>query len=435
MVKRRIFIRNSAMGLAGATLGGRIAGSEPSEIKNEPEVSIKEYRRLGRTGFMVSDIGCGMSMIREENLLKAILERGVNYIDTAKIYQNGNNERMIGRAIKGLERESIFITTKVPVKREMSVDDIVSEAQNCLDRLESDYIDCFQMHSPSTVDEVRNPAFREAAERLKKRGIIRFTGVSCHGQSWYNPSEPMDVVLDAAIDEGIFDQFLLVYNYVQREMAERILLKCRERDIATTLMKTDPFGGNLSTVKMTIDTYINEGKELPPWMKILNEKINENQKNAIPFMERFGIEGEEEVRKAAIRFVLSNPDAHSALISFKNISDIGNYIGISGQRFTYNDSELVSSFREVTDPFYCRHACGICESSCPHSIPINTIMRYNHYFTAQGREKYAISEYHKLPGSRADRCTGCSAPCQEACPYGVKIHTLLGIAHSNMSLG
>jgi predicted aldo/keto reductase-like oxidoreductase len=75
------------------------------------------------------------------------------------------------------------------------------------------------------------------------------------------------------------------------------------------------------------------------------------------------------------------------------------------------------------------------ERSCPHGVPVNTIMRYQHYFDAQGREKEAIAKYAKLPTRRTDLCRDCTGWCEGACPYGVPIKGLLCISHEILTLG
>ena len=431
---RRNFLKKSALALAGAGLLGKdVLGSE-HKSSPESKASIREYRRLGRTGFLVSDIGCGTPLIHDERFLRNILERGVNYIDTAYQYGNGNGERMVGRAIKGMNRASLFITTKVFIDEQMSREDIYSEAKKCNERLDSGYIDCFQMHAASSVKEVRNPEFREAIKKLKREGIIRFCGLSCHGQSWHMISESMDIIVNAAIDEGYYDLFLIVYNYLQRDRAETIMKRCRENDIALTLMKTDPFGGMYLYFKKLIEKTLNDGKELSHGLQAIQDKYRIKHQKARQFFEKFGIEDQNEYRDAAIKFVLNNPDVHSVMITFQNYEDIDNYLNLSGQRFTYKEKAKLREAEKTVGPFYCRHACGICEAECPHHVPINTIMRYNHYFTAQRREKEAMVQYHTLNTAKADLCADCPAPCEAACPFGVKIHDLLQVAHENLSL-
>jgi predicted aldo/keto reductase-like oxidoreductase len=95
---------------------------------------------------------------------------------------------------------------------------------------------------------------------------------------------------------------------------------------------------------------------------------------------------------------------------------------------------MLDEYRNSFGSFYCRHACGVCESSCPHNVPINTIMRYNHYFVAQRREKRALEKYARMEAAKADRCARCTGQCQSACPYGVPIQGLLIAAHQTLTL-
>ena len=200
-------------------------------------------------------------------------------------------------------------------------------------------------------------------------------------------------------------------------------------------MKTDPFGGCYAIYKKMIDKHINGGKEMAEWMKTLNDKFSQKHEKAFRFLGKYGLDGDSETRDAAIRFVLNNPDVHSVMITFQNYGDIDNYLNLSGKRFTYKEQAKLGEAEKLMGPFYCRHACGICEPACPHHVPVNTIMRYNHYFTAQKREKEAMIQYHTLNTAKAELCADCPAPCEAACPFGVKIHDLLQVAHENLSLG
>jgi predicted aldo/keto reductase-like oxidoreductase len=67
-------------------------------------------------------------------------------------------------------------------------------------------------------------------------------------------------------------------------------------------------------------------------------------------------------------------------------------------------------------------------------VPVNAIMRFRHYFSAQGREKHALAEYAGLGSGRADHCADCAGPCQKACPYGVPIQAMLALAHTTLTL-
>ena len=104
---RRAFIKNSSLGVMAAPV--MLKSGLPDEERDTH--LVKSYKTLGRTGFQVSDIGIGAPP--SEAVLKAALKAGLNYIDTAEEYGNGNNEKLIGNVIKDFERNKIFISTKI----------------------------------------------------------------------------------------------------------------------------------------------------------------------------------------------------------------------------------------------------------------------------------------------------------------------------------
>jgi predicted aldo/keto reductase-like oxidoreductase len=111
------------------------------------------------------------------------------------------------------------------------------------------------------------------------------------------------------------------------------------------------------------------------------------------------------------------------------------FLKLSGSRLAPQDKALLSAYREECGGLYCRHACGLCESECPYGVPINTIMRYDHYFVAQGREKLAMAKYAALLSKKADICQDCEGHCEAACPYGIPVRALLATAHRTLTLG
>ena len=101
---------------------------------------------------------------------------------------------------------------------------------------------------------------------------------------------------------------------------------------------------------------------------------------------------------------------------------------------TATDKKKLALYLEGCGTFYCRHACGQCENQCPSGVPVNTIMRYHHYYAAQGREKHAMAKYSNLAGNNAALCSNCSGHCESSCPYSVPIQGLLVLAHQTLSL-
>jgi predicted aldo/keto reductase-like oxidoreductase len=427
-MKRRDFV----LGVAGTGAISKTNPLSPKPIETPlGPPNIREYRTLGRTGFKASDIGSGAPM--DEGVLNALLMQGVNYIDTSDTFSNGGSERLIGRVIKGFDRKTLFITTKILLSGNETSEQVKDRALRSLERLDSEYIDCLMIHAASVRTHVTNDAFHAATAQLKQEGKLRYVGISCHGTNWYDePVDSMEAVLGAAIEDGRFDVMLLVYNYLRRD---RVLRECRDKNIGATLMKTDPFGhGVFSYYNDMATEREQQGGEVPEWLKTLRLKYERQREEARPFLERHDLTTPSQIRDAAIRFVLDNPGTHSVPITFKNFDDVDNYLRLSGSRFTETDESRLSAHAETNGQLYCRHACGTCESQCPSKVPVNTIMRYNHYFVAQGREKWALELYTDLESQKADLCGDCEGHCQSACPFGVPIHDLLKFAHSNLTV-
>ncbi len=435
VVNRRKFLRSSIAGALGVkTLGW----TELEEGAHEPSVQtprIKGYRTLGRTGFKVSDIAAGTGLSASDpSILDALLEAGVNYIDTGESYGNGRAERSVGEVIKKRDRKSLFITTKLRVAKDEKKASIVARTRKCLERLQTDTVDCVMIHGAPDVETLKTPGFHEAMDELKREGRVRFLGACNHGTKWADTIEPaMDKILLAAAEDGRFDVMLLVYNYIAREMGERVLQACSERQIGTTLMKTNPVGRYMELTSQ-IEALESEGREVPAWLPQTAGRYKENSDKAESFIEQHNLRSLDEVRDAALRFALSNEKVHTVCLTFMNFDYVDAYLKLSGRRFSAADGRMLSAFTKDCGTFYCRHACGLCEPSCPAGVPVNTVMRYNHYFEAQGSEKYAMTSYAALSTSNAGRCGDCQGHCEVACPYGVPIQSKLVLAHRRLSL-
>jgi aryl-alcohol dehydrogenase-like predicted oxidoreductase len=157
-------------------------------------VDFMRYRTLGKTGLRVSVVGLGTMVhaghfgpMRDEESLGAIdaaLDLGVNFIDTSDAYGAGYSETLLGQALKG-RRDKVVIATKGGNvmtgpdrgKRNFApayIDNVLHES---LKRLQTDYIDLYQLHNP-TVDVIEKGDVWEVLERRKKEGKIRHYGVS-----------------------------------------------------------------------------------------------------------------------------------------------------------------------------------------------------------------------------------------------------------------
>ncbi len=439
-IKRRNFLRNTSLGVLGLGIAGHSRAQNeipPAGQTPTPKIAkVRAYRPLGQTGFNASDIALGG--IDNVEVIKAMLDAGVNYIDTAETYSAGKSEIGIGQAIKGRDRKSLFITTKLHINENETGESILDRAHKCLERLGADYIDCLMTHNPANTAMAAYEPFHQACRSLIAAGKLRFVGISSHGPRGSGDAgkqESMDKILCTAAQDGRFAVMLFVYNFIQREMGEKILAACADKKIGVTLMKTNPVGNYLSR-KTEIETRIKQEKD-PERLKRMQDYLQEAQKTAADaewFIKKYNLSEPAGIRLASTRFALSQPAVTAVLARTANFGDVEQFLEASGTTLSDMEAKKLTAFAAGPGKLYCRHACGLCESNCPNGVPVNTIMRYNHYFEAWGLEKLAMQKYSALPAAKADLCADCAGLCRERCPYGVPIQGLLNIAHDNLRL-
>ncbi len=432
-LSRRKFLRNTSLGVLGA--GVITTNTFGSEAKFSLNPKIKEYREFGRTGFKVSDISCGFS--REENILRAMLDSGMNLLETSEVYSNGNHERQIGRVLKDYNRKELFITSKIHSRggEFSSKAEVISRVNNSLERLDIEYLDGYMIHAAQSSEAVLNKHFHSAMKQLKKEGKVRFLGVSCHGSSYFdNPEESMEEVLGAAIDDGRFDFVELIYNFFEPEMGARILSKCKENNIGTMIMKSSPVY-LYESYRTILEQTKEAGEDVPQRVQNYLDKYGAQAEKADKFFSQYGISGQGEIRKAALQFVLANDAVSTVPAGVHRIDDLDFHIEVSGTKLNKADNLKLAEFKDIAGFLNCRIGCDKCESSCPHNLPVNTILRYNYYYMAKRDEKYAMQLYSGLPGKRPDICLNCEGHCENACPNGVMAKRLLSMAHENLNLG
>ena len=226
--------------LAGgaAAAAGALSRVGAAEGEGSGTPRIQRHRRLGRTGFEVSDIAIGGAG-EDANLYRYAYDHGINYFDTAEGYANGDNERKIGQALQHMDRGKVFITTKLHLEGEVSEEQVMDRFAKCQERLRTDHVDALFLHGVTEVATLDHAAFHAAVKRLKADGRLRHAGVSCHGPR-SETQDSMSKVLCAAAEDGRFDLMLLSYNFMNRDEAEKVLAACRKHDVGTTAMKTAP---------------------------------------------------------------------------------------------------------------------------------------------------------------------------------------------------
>ncbi len=451
-ISRRNFVRVGGAALAGgAVLGETVAPAAASTggslFPAAPggSVGIQRHRTLGRTGFQVSDVGMGTVPLRESAVVRYAYDRGVNYFDTAEGYGNGTAERAIGEAMQHMDRARIFLTSKCRVREGDTEGTIVDRVRQSLERLRTGYVDAYSIHGPETVESLSHPGYHAAMKTLKAEGRVRFTGISYHG-----PQRPdqgsMGDVLTATAEDGRFDLVLMVYNFLNHDEADRILATCKANNVGTTAMKTapgvlryDPVDPDNLTEEQEryVRRFIERGSSRESALERLETQA-QRQKDLYdrtrPFVERYGLQTEEQLRLGSIHWVIQNPDMHTACVAFTDFDLVDKVVALSGTALTAQEQQMLAECELALTDQYCRHGCHLCFESCPSAVPVSTIMRYVYYYEGQGREKIAMKKYADLEGGGASACLDCRAPCEGSCPYRIDIQLQMHRAHSLLTL-
>ncbi len=214
-----------------------------------------QYRRLGRTGLRVSVVGLGTMVhgghfgpMKDAESLSAIdaaLELDVNFIDTSDAYGAGYSETLLGKALKG-RRDKVILATKggnVMVgpnrgKRIFSPEYIDGVLHESLQRLQTDWIDLYQLHNPD-IEVIERGEVWELLERRKKEGKIRHYGVSINTMA-----EGI-----AAAKNRRADTIQVEYNLLQQEPAQDIFPLAQQADVG--IIARVPLKRGILTGKMT----------------------------------------------------------------------------------------------------------------------------------------------------------------------------------------
>jgi predicted aldo/keto reductase-like oxidoreductase len=458
---RRSFLRTGGAALAASVAAGcaTTTGSGPERSQApaagtgagaaDPAAGatgprVRAHRRLGRTGFEVSDVVMGCGSIAEPNVVRYACDRGVNLLDTAERYENGRSEEKIGQAMPHLERENIFLVTKLKRAEEDTEQSLLDRFARCLERLRTDYVDALYMHAVSDVAGVSDATFHRVAARLKADGKIKHLGISSHGPR-NDTGDSLEDVLLAAVEDGRFDVMMLVYSFLKPEAGARVLRACRERDVGgiamkvtAGVMKVEPFdpeapAGEYARV---LDKLLKRGKTRAEAIARIQRWVDEMRAAAEPtrpFMDAHGIDSEQELHRCSIRWALANPDAAAACVSMRDFDAVNAALAASGDPLTAGSRHTLDAWARASRTIACPPGCTECVAACPHGVPVNTIHRYAYYFQQRREQKQAMHKYAGL-GRGAEACFDCSAPCRGACPGGLPIQASLVHAHQLLTL-
>jgi uncharacterized protein len=392
---RRAFLR-----VAAAASGAAAVASTGSALA-DPSAPAVPTVTLGKTGQKVTVLGMGTSWAVDPSFVQLALHSGVRYIDSSETYENGNAERVVGAVLERTKmRKDVYLVTKNSHQKiggPGAYDAYSKRLQNSLERLKTDYIDCYYLHGMSggEIKLLRDPDVKAAFEKLKKSGKIRFCGLSCHDGR-------LPEILDAAAEVGWIDQVMFKYNFrdVGRrdryDDLNRAIDKASKANLALVAMKTQ--GGAVN----------------------FPEKIAELQAKGF----------KKEV--AAIRTVWMDQRMHVVVSEMVNRDDLReNIAGSKNIALTARELELLDQYRLMTAHLYC-HGCGQHCEPAAGGVAVADILRFLRYDEVYGKRQRARELYQALPPEARDLAKADLAAAQAACPHGLPVVELIQRAERRM---
>ena len=331
------------------------------------------YKTLGKTGLKVTTLGFGCMITSDGSVVERAADIGITYFDTARSYQSGNNERMVGAALKN-KRNSITLSSKTGAKTK---EEALQHIDTTLKELGTDHIDIWYLHGKNKPEDVTDDLV-EAQQIAKQAGKIRFAGVSTHsGQKELLPflakHPKIDVVLTA-------------YNFTMEPFMKDVIEEVAKAGKGVVAMKV--MAGGFRSIKPDNPNY--------PKLKAEGGML------------------------AALKWVLRNQGVSTTIPSITDMDQLDENLKAMSAPFAPSDEKILAARLNQIGPMYCR-MCGECDGTCSQGLPVADILRFLTYADGYGQFALGRERYLELEPAHANSKCGECQSCTVECPYGVKV--------------
>src|ERR1035438_7912040 len=332
---RRSFL---AAGLALPVAGAAVASPTPAPAPQQAKGPAGQlsYRTLGKTGMKVTTVGYGCMITSDATVIARAVDMGINYFDTSRNYQNGQNERMVGAAL-GAKRKNIFLSSKCDEKTGTG---ILAELDTSLKELNTDHLGVWYLHGLGTAEQITDDLV-EAQRKAKQQGKVRFIGVSTH---------TLPAIVDRVI-EAKLDVVLAQYNFTSAEAYGAGLDKLNQAGVGLVAMKV----------------MARAGRGGDGGVGLVARKVR-------PGAGRRGRGGETPApavpagrQAAALKWVIKNPAVATTVPSMTDTDKLEENFRVMGQAYTDADAKVLTAALEEVRPYFCS-MCGKCDGQCPKGL-------------------------------------------------------------------
>lgn len=372
-----------------------------------------QYRKFGKLDFEVSNLGFGcmrLPVLDEDNgkinvdeaikMIRYAIDNGVNYIDTAYPYHQGNSELLVGKALTDGYRQKVKLATKLPVWLCKTYEDFDKYLNEQLEKLETEYIDFYLLHSLSSKswENAKNLNVLNFLDKALADGRIKYAGFSFHDEL---------VVFKEIVDSYNWSFCQIQLNYMDEDYQAGVqgLKYASEKGLAVIIM--EPIKGGKLAKKP-------EGDLKKLW-------------------------GKSDIRSTpaelALKWVWNHPEVTLLLSGMSTMEQVEENIKTASYAFPLSlDSREIQLIDDIKDIYSKRNKVG-CTSCrycvpCPNNVAIPDIFEiYNNYFVYEaitaGKSSY---ERMRKAGVDSTNCIECGQ-CENACPQNLEIIYHLKEAH------
>lgn len=328
-------------------------------------------------------------------LIRSSIDAGLNYIDTAYVYHNGESEAAVGEALRDGWRNRVFVATKSPIWRIEAAADFPRILDEQLKRLETDHIDFYLLHSlgASSWDKCLKLDALAFCEKAKAQGKIRHFGFSFHDE---NP------IFHRILEAYDWEFCQIQYNFLDRnyQAGTKGLDAAAARGTGVIVM--EPLrGGNLA-------------QNIPPAVQSLWDQAPQRRSAA----------------EWALRWLWNQRDVALLLSGMGTQAQVDENLAVAASagiwQLTQEELDLIDRVEQAYRTLI-QVGCTACQycMPCPHGVDIPRNFSHYNDFYMFNQSAVAKSGYQWVPTeARADRCTECGV-CLDLCPQHIPIPEML----------
>lgn len=394
---RRDFMKTALLsGAAAGVLGSNAVAQAP----DPPPPQKVPRKTLGNTGVTVPilTIGGGRGFDRQyDKRLHRALALGIDYIDTALHYANGQSHKSLAVFLKQIDRKQVGITSKVSLHGSRGTPEaFAARFDECLATLEIDRLEMFAMHAVGPGDEnLISKEMVQMAEGLKKSGKTRLFGFSCHG------GNVPDIMNRAAALGGGIDAIMFRYNF--REYGDLELNKaidaCKTAGIGLIAMKA--FAA-----------------------------IPDDDEKAAGFVSK-----DFTLAQAKLKAVWADERIDSICAQMQSVEQVEENAAaaMSPAQLSMNDFVQLNRLAACTAPLYCKGCSHRCESRVNAPLRIADTLRHLMYHESYGEHRRARDWYRALSDAERNYEAVDLSAAAAACPQGIDLAARLRHARHVLS--